>query len=134
MNDLKTLYDACSDNDELAQIAEKLGIGDANLSTILNKIIDAIPEGGGGIEPIILRYKVQLQEENSPIITPDASNPQFSEIEEAFEANKPFFVIQQTITTDGATINASGFVVPQYDDMGGEYKFPSLYKGVDISF
>lgn len=26
MNDLKTLYDACSDKDELAQIAEKLGI------------------------------------------------------------------------------------------------------------
>ena len=108
--------------------------GGGALATVLNEIIDAIPEGGGGIEPIILRYKVQLQEEDSPIITPDESNPQFSEIKEAFEANKPFFVIQQTITTDGATINASGFVVPQYDDMGGEYKFPSLYEGVDINF
>ena len=27
MNDLKTLYNACSDNDELADVAQTLGMG-----------------------------------------------------------------------------------------------------------
>ena len=44
MNDLKTLYDACSDKDELAQIAEKLGIERGGLPQILESIVGLIPE------------------------------------------------------------------------------------------
>lgn len=41
MNDLKTLYNAYSDKDELAQIAEKLGIeGNANLAAVLEGIVE----------------------------------------------------------------------------------------------
>lgn len=40
MNDLKTLYNARSNKDELAQIAEKLNIQDSSLDAILNGIID----------------------------------------------------------------------------------------------
>ena len=38
MNDLKTLYNARSNKDELAEVAEKLGIEDKSLSGILKEI------------------------------------------------------------------------------------------------
>ena len=72
MNDLKTLYDACSDKDELAQIAEKLGIERGGLPQILNELIDAIPEGGA--EPFIVEGCHSYQEEGTTFIKAPASS------------------------------------------------------------
>lgn len=67
MNDLKTLYNARSNKDELAEVAEKLGIEDKSLASILKELAGG--ERGGEI-PVITSedIDVQLSSERAAVI------------------------------------------------------------------
>lgn len=83
MNDLKTLYDACSDKDELAQIAEKLGIERGGLPQILNKIIDAIPEGSA--EPFIVEGCRRVYDDTTDVYVIKAPQQQYEAAAAAYD-------------------------------------------------
>ena len=85
MNDLKTLYNARSNKDELAEVAEKLGIEDKSLAGILNELAEA-----GSPAPLILKGKV-VEENDESSFVPARDFPTSAEIIAAYNSGRPVY-------------------------------------------
>lgn len=87
---------------KIAGQGNQVDVGGA-LAKVLNEIVDAIPEGGGGVEPLI--YSGWMAPEDK-IFSTNTEESAEDDIEAAFKAGRPVIINLQ----DGGALQVSSIV------------------------